>query len=278
MNIQEDSYDDTVASLAVPINPDQPSSSLSRDHTDQSKDNPYFNSHEEVSRYYDNNETLYRIRVILLFISTLHYGGDMFNYGWKWLPLNLKYLTFWGKSLVQFYLLWVVLFFPKTRRVSNATLIVQQSILICQTYIVVAYWVILAPLYGWAHVSKYENGIYPHVFPFLFVLYEYVATNGEYGVKGEIGGIGIILIYTVWNGYLKIWHDIDVYKTPNSDPRDWDWKEYISIIFRIGLIFLVGRGYRVLKNIIVSKRHEKLQKRIEEVERQVKGEERDNAL
>ena len=235
------------------------------------------NPHVDSSHFYASRQTLHSIRTILLFVSSMHYWNDLFTYGWKWLPLNLKYFTFWGKSLVQFYLLWVVVYYPKSKKMSNFTLVAQHTILICETYIFLMYWLILSPHKDWKESFAYENGIYPHFIVFLFILHEFSVTYGEYGSRGEIGGIIIISVYMVWSIYLKVWQGIDVYKLPVSDPREWDWKVCLYIFINFCVILMVGRVYRVLKNIMVDSARRKVYEELKTT-RTGEGEERGRGM
>ena len=225
--------------------------------------------HVDTSMFYESRQTLHRIRIVLFFISTFHWGSRIFEWGWAWFSTNIQYFTFWNSTAVQFYLAWVVFFYPKHKTLSNNTVIAQQAILICQTIVVLIYWFILAPSFGWNLALQYDLGFYPHSIPFLFMVHELFATYGTYGSKGEIAGVVVCVVYAAFNIYLRFFHGILVYSTAFLDPKNL--KCYIALPLNLLLGYGIGKLCTKMKNSLVRKARERLygenQKKIEEAER-----------
>ena len=154
--------------------------------------------------------------------------------------------------MVEIYLLWVILHFPKSRFISETTLALQHAIMVCQTIIVSVFWTVLAPADHFKG-AKTTEGFYDHVFPLLFILHEVLVTYGRFTWKGELIACIIYLAYLCLNTYLAFVWDIIVYKTPLTNPKVLICWLLMPVAF--GVAILIGRGYRKLKGTVVGKLH-----------------------
>ena len=208
--------------------------------------------HVDLSPFYESRQMLHRIRVVFFFFNSIMWAWGLDSDILGFFSFRIRYFTFWGMSMVNFYLMWVIFYFPKRKIMNRGTIIFQQAILMCETLIVIVYWSILAPSMGWGKATSI-NGVYAHVFPFLFMLHELFVSYGSFTYRGEIAGVIIILTYSIWNTFLAYKYDIIVYKTPYTDPTNW--RSFIVMPINVILVYLVGRLLRIFKARIVSRLH-----------------------
>ena len=218
--------------------------------------------HIDLSTIYENRQVLHRVRTAMFWINSVFWAAGSFgNDGWMWFPYRIRFMTFWGLTLVNAYLFWVIMFFPKHRWLNSGTIRFQQGVLFIQTLIVIVYWSILAP-----SSSKKISilGYYDHICPFLFMVHEMIVTYGTYNFKGELLGLGIYALYSAWNMILAFGFDIVVYKTKYTDPHHWE--TLVAMPIALLLSFLIGRLCTQVKNQTVRKLHERRVRLLEKKE------------
>ena len=206
----------------------------------------------DESTFYESRHTLHSIRVVLFTVSTLYWSVSLYSGGIYGFLSYCRYFTFWGQTMVNIYLFWVILYYPKKRVLSDSTITFQQAILTCETMIVVAFWCLLAPGMGFDKAITYRQ-VYDHVVPFLFMVHELVVTYGHYTIRGEILGVVIFLIYSCFNILICFAYDLIPYDTPISNPKDWP--TYVAIPLSLLFVFFLGRIYTLSKQKIMKKLH-----------------------
>lgn len=208
--------------------------------------------HVDNTGFYESRQTLHRIRVIQFFFSATFAMKSVYttNGGFfKWFLDFYKFFTNWGQTMVLLYLGWVIWYFPKTKVLNARTIVFQQAVLSCQTVIVLIYWSILAPHAGWDKSLTF-NSAFPHIFPYLSMVHEMIATYGEYTYQGDIAGLIILSLYLVENMCLAFFDDIIVYDTPFTNPKKWI--AFPVFFFSIIIVFGISRLYKRLKHKITS--------------------------
>ena len=214
----------------------------------------------DESTFYESKHTLHAVRVVLFTISTIYWSVCLYSHDIDGFLKYCRFFTFWGQTMVNMYLFWVIVYYPKRRLLSNGTIMFQQAILTCQTMVVVVYWCLLAPGLGYSQAFSFRR-VYDHVVPFLFMIHELVVTYGHYTIHGEILGVIIFLSYSLYNVIICFAFDWIPYDTPISNPHQW--LTYVAISLSLALVFLFGRIYTFSKQRIMKRLHFKRVKKME---------------
>ena len=215
--------------------------------------------HVDMSSWYESRQTLHRIRVTLFFFITCMWSVGLIDSGWSWFPHKYKFFTIWSETMVMFYLMWAILYFPKGRVFNGWTVVMQEAILTCQTFVVLIYWSVLVP-FGSAGGNNFQ-AIFEHSVPFLTMVHEMLFTYGQYSFKSELVGAAIFTIYICFNILLYYTTGIIVYKTPLTDPSKWFMYLFIPVLTMTALG--VGRLYTLLKKKVSWRLHLSRTRRLE---------------
>ena len=221
--------------------------------------------HVDNTGFYESRQTLHRIRVIMFFFSATFATRSMYSSEgfFHWFLGFYKFFTNWGQTMVLLYLMWVIWYFPKTKVLNKRTIVFQQAVLSCQTVIVLIYWSILAPHAGWSSSLTFSSA-FPHVFPYLCMVHEMVATYGDYSTEGDIAGLIILGLYTVENTCLAFFDNIIVYDTPFTNPKKWI--SFPIFFLTILIVFGISRMYKNIKYKITRNFIERAKEGVQEDE------------
>ena len=199
---------------------------------------------------YESRHTLHTVRVVLFAVSLVYWSICLYSHDVYGFIAYCHFFTFWGQTMVNFYLFWVIMYYPKKRALSDGTVIFQQALLTIETMIVFAYWCMLAPGLGWDKAISFRR-VYDHSVPFLFMIHELVVSYGNYTIQGELLGVVIFLIYSCYNVFICFQYDIIPYDTPISNPHYT--ATYVAIAGSLAVVFGIGRLYTKSKSAITSR-------------------------
>lgn len=200
--------------------------------------------------FYESRHTLHMVRVILFTISLVYWSICLYSHDIEGFLNYCHFFTFWGQTMVNFYLLWVIMYYPKKRALSDRTVVFQQALLTTETMITFTFWCLLAPGMGWDKAITFRR-VYDHIVPFLFMIHELVVSYGNYTIKGELLGVAIFLVYSCFNIFICFKFDIIPYDTPISNPHYT--ATYFAIAGSLCFVFVVGRLYTKSKSAITAR-------------------------
>lgn len=212
--------------------------------------------------YYYSDKKLYNLRLIFMIQNGLHYFSSLYYYyAFKTFWEDLKFLTYWGWTLVLIFQILVVFVRPRSRKLELITSAIHHSAFTIQIFIALMFWCALLPSifigFDGAKVgsSPYYQylGVFEHSFPAATIFFDYAVSTVVYSEHGWFLHTGVVIAYVVQSTLMYNILGIYIYPTPLSNFKDW--KTYVAMFIWVILNIVLAYYLIALKKELNRKRN-----------------------